>query len=79
MLLGPCLRVSQRVLFECFLAFLGPKITKKKLSKSTLSEPAPKVLKRHSVGHFLIKKTLRRIQKGFTAEPSRNDSGPNFQ
>ena len=34
-ILGTCLGVPQRVLFECFLAFLGPK-TAKKHSKSTL-------------------------------------------
>ena len=34
-ILGTCLGVPQRVLFECFLAFFGPKNTKKH-SKSTL-------------------------------------------
>ena len=34
-ILGTCLGVPQRVLFECFLAFLGPKNAKKH-SKSTL-------------------------------------------
>ena len=34
-ILGTCLGVPQRVLFECFLAFLGPKKTKKH-SKNTL-------------------------------------------
>ena len=34
-ILGTCLGVPQRVLFECFLAFLGPENAKKH-SKSTL-------------------------------------------
>ena len=40
--MGTCLGVSQRVLFECCLAFLGPKNAKKSTEKA---------LKKHSLGH----------------------------
>ena len=52
---GTWLRVPQRVLFECFLAFFSPKNAKKH-SKSTLWGTrcqVPKTLKKHSGGgHF---------------------------
>ena len=35
-ILGPCLGVPQRVLFECFLAFFGPKNCQKALEKHSL-------------------------------------------
>ena len=53
-LLGTCLGVPQRVLFECFLALLGLKNAKKhsKSSLGALRGKCPKALEKHSVGHF---------------------------
>ena len=44
-ILGTCLRVPQRVLFECFLAFLGPKKAKKHSKSTRLGTPrqVPKI------------------------------------
>ena len=54
-ILGTCLGVPQRVLFECFLAFLGPKKTPKSTQKAlfgALRGRCPKLPKKHSEGHF---------------------------
>ena len=51
-ILGTCLGVPQRVLFECFLAFFGPKNAKKH-SKSTLCctpRQVPKIAQRELQG-----------------------------
>ena len=53
-ILGTCLGVPQRVLFECFLAFFGPKNAKKH-SKSTLwgtPRQVPKIAQKALRGHF---------------------------
>ena len=54
MILGTCLGVPQRVLFECFLALLGPKTPKntRQALFGALRGKCPKALEKHSVGHF---------------------------
>ena len=54
-ILGTCLGVPQRVLFECFLAFFGPKKRQKSTQKAlfgALRGRCPKLPKKHSGGHF---------------------------
>ena len=72
-ILGTCLGVPQRVLFECFLAIFGPKNAKKQSKKlfgalRGRSLRCPKLPKKHSGGHFQARalKALLQMAAGIT-------------